>query len=83
MNNARIRDGTSYLCDKPIPSNVGISISVLPALLEDITNEADKWGNGGKNGRIDPFTEIYDVSSFRHRFSEIGAEFVSFSSSSS
>ena len=64
LNNTRIRDGTSYLCDKPMPSNVGISISVLPTLLEDITNEVDKWGNGGKNGRIAPFTEIYDVSFF-------------------
>jgi len=34
---------------------------VLPTLLEDISNEADKWGNGGKNGTIDPFTEIYDL----------------------
>ena len=67
----------------PYTSNVGIFISVLPTLLEDITNEADKWGNGGKNGRIDPFTEIYDVSFFRRCFSEIDAEFVPFSSSSS
>ena len=36
--------------------------AVLPTLLQDITNKADKWGNDGKNGRIDPFTEIYDVS---------------------
>ena len=44
--------------------NVDISIPVLPTLLEDITNEADKWGNGGKYGRIDPVTDIHDVSFF-------------------
>ena len=57
-------------------SNVDISIPVLPTLLEDISNEANKWGNGGKDRRIDPVTDIFDVSSFRHSFSEIGAEFV-------
>ena len=35
---------------------------VLPTLLKDIVDKADKWGNDDKNGRIDPFTEIYDVS---------------------
>lgn len=35
--------------------------NVLPALLQDINDEANKWGNGGKSGRIDPFTEIYHV----------------------
>ncbi|KAF9644106.1 cytochrome P450 [Thelephora ganbajun] len=35
--------------------------SVLPTLLQDIIGKADKWGNDGKNGRIDPFTEIYDL----------------------
>ena len=35
---------------------------VLPTLLQDIIDKADKWGNDGKGGRIDPFTEIYDVS---------------------
>ena len=39
-----------------------ISISVLPSLLQDITDRADKWGDHGKTGRIDPFTEVYDVS---------------------
>lgn len=39
-----------------------IPISVLPALLQDIIDETDKWGNDGENGRIDPFTEINDVS---------------------
>jgi len=44
-------------------SNIGpVSFLVLPTLLQDISNKADKWGNDGKNGRIDPFTEIYDVS---------------------
>ena len=36
-----------------------ISILVLPTLLQDIIDRADKWGDEGK---IDPFTEIYDVS---------------------
>ena len=63
--------------------NANVSILALHTFLEDIGNEADKWGNGGKNGRIDPFTEIYDVSSFRHCFSEISAELVPPSSSSS
>ena len=35
---------------------------VLPTLLQDILDKADKWGDDGKSGRIDPFTEIYDVS---------------------
>ena len=52
----------------PYASNVNVCILVLPTLLEDVASEADKWGNGGKNGRIDPFTEIYDVGSFRHCF---------------
>ena len=39
-----------------------ISISVLPSLLEDIIDRANKWGDHGKTGRIDPFTEVYDVS---------------------
>jgi hypothetical protein len=35
---------------------------VLPTLLQDTLDKADKWGNDGKSGRIDPFAEIYDVS---------------------
>ena len=35
---------------------------VLPGLLQDVIDTADKWGNDGKSGRIDPFTELYDVS---------------------
>jgi len=51
----------------PVILNIGlVSTLVLPTLLQDITNSADKWGNGGKNGRIDPFTEIYDVSFLWH-----------------
>jgi len=62
--------------------NIGlVSALVLPTLLQDITKNAEKWGNGGKNGRIDPFTDIYDVSFLRHNlFWGTGAEFVSFSS---
>ena len=39
-----------------------ISFLVLPTLLQDIIDRADKWGD---EGRIDPFTEIYDVSLLR------------------
>ena len=39
-------------------------IPALPTLLEDIIDSADKWGNDGKSGRIDPFTELYNVSPF-------------------
>lgn len=38
-----------------------ISALVLPTLLQDITNKADKWGD---SGRIDPFTDVYNVSRF-------------------
>ena len=31
-------------------------------MLQDIIDKADKWGNDGKSGRIDPFTEVYEVS---------------------
>ena len=41
----------------------------LPTLLQDIFNVADKWGNDGQSGRIDPFTEVYDVSLFTACFS--------------
>ena len=39
-----------------------ISITVLPTLLRDMIDKTDSWGNGGDKGRIDPFTEIFDVS---------------------
>lgn len=39
-----------------------ISVPVLPSLLQDVIGKADKWGNDGKNGRIDPFVEVFDVS---------------------
>ena len=35
-------------------------------MLQDIINKANKWGNGGKTGRIDPFTEVYNVGRFFH-----------------
>ena len=48
---------------KLLISTIGlIYISVLPTLLQDIIGKADKWGNDGKGGRIDPFVEIFDVS---------------------
>ncbi|KAF9645080.1 cytochrome P450 [Thelephora ganbajun] len=34
---------------------------VLPTLLQDIVDKADRWGNDGAAGRIDPFTEIYGL----------------------
>ena len=83
LNKARIQDSTWLLYHATIqPLNIGLtSTLVLPTLLQDITNKAEKWGNNGKNGRIDPFTEIYDVSSsLRHDCFGIGAEFVLFSS---
>ena len=33
-------------------------------MLQDIIDKADKWGDNGKTGRIDPFIEIYDVCLF-------------------
>ena len=43
--------------------SISLSLSlVLPTLLQDIISMADKWGDNGKTGRIDPFVEIYDVS---------------------
>ena len=48
---------------QPLTLKIGlISILVLPTLLQDIANRADKWGNDGKTSRVDPFTEIYNVS---------------------
>jgi len=38
-----------------------ISTLVFPTMLEDIINRADKWGDG-EVGRIEPFTEIHNVS---------------------
>ena len=46
----------------PTPSIDFISISVLPVMLQDMIENADKWGNNSKTGRIDPYAEIYDVS---------------------
>ena len=65
-------------------SNIGlVSRLDFHALLQDITNKADKWGNGGKSGRIDPFTEAYEASLFTAYIFRIGAEFPLFSSFSS
>ena len=43
-----------------------ISIPVLPTLLRDIFAQADKWGDGSKGGRINPFIEIYNVGILWH-----------------
>lgn len=60
-----------------------IFISVFPTLLQDIISMADKWGNNGKTGRIDPFVEIYDVSVFLGVSARLCAEFFFHSSFSS
>jgi len=70
LNKARIQDST---CDTCSTTGDDIKywshcIQVLPALLQDITDQADKWGNDDRAGRIDPFTEVFDVSLF-HRMS--------------
>ena len=59
---ARLEDGEiSFI--KPLVSNVGlISLLALPMLLQDIISKVDQWGHRGESGRIDPFTEVYDVS---------------------
>ena len=63
MSKARLQDST---CDLPSTA-AGLEHrshlhSVLPTLLQDTIDRADKWGDDGKIGRIDPFTEVYDVS---------------------
>ena len=60
---------------QPAISNIDISTLVLPTLLQDIINRADEWGNDGKNGRINPFTEIHDVSFLLHELLGISVEF--------
>jgi hypothetical protein len=48
---------------KPHVSIIGlILVPVVPTLFQDVTAKADKWGNNGTSGRIDPFTEIFEVS---------------------
>ncbi|KAF9780788.1 cytochrome P450 [Thelephora terrestris] len=34
---------------------------IFPTLIQDIVDKADKWGNNGKSGKIDPFNEIYEL----------------------
>jgi hypothetical protein len=41
-----------------------ISSPVLPTLMQDIIDKANKWGNEGKSGRIDPFVEVHHVNFF-------------------
>ena len=41
---------------------VPISIPVLPTLLQDVIDRTNKWAGDGITGRIDPFTEVHDVS---------------------
>ena len=63
LNKTRIQDGTYTLIPLSTISRTHLtSTLVLPTLLQDIASRADKWGGDGNAGRIDPFTEIYDVS---------------------
>jgi hypothetical protein len=48
----------------PSPEHRAHFIQVLPTLLKDIIDKADRWGNDGESGRIDPFIEIFDVTIF-------------------
>ena len=50
--------------NSPVPSTYSISVPVLPSLQNDIFVTANKWGN---SGRVDPFTDIYDVRPFQRR----------------
>jgi len=63
----------------PVSSAHLISILVLPTLIQDIIHKADKWGNDGRIGRIEPFTEIYDVSRSRSVHFVVGIELASLS----
>ena len=45
----------------PVSNVDPISAPVLPTLLQDIIHTVDRWG------RIDPFTEIYNVCLFHRR----------------
>ena len=62
----RLEDG-GISFTKPLVPDVGlISVLALPTLLQDIIRKADQWGHKGESGRIDPFTEVYDVSLATH-----------------
>lgn len=61
---------------KPLASGTDLDFTpAIPILLQDIACKADKWGNDGKSGRIDPFTEIYDASRFWHHPFFLDSEF--------
>ena len=83
LHRTRLPDGTWLRCyNKCMIPNIGLVPGLaLPTLLQDIFNKADKWGNDGENGRIDPFIEIYHVSFLCGMifFFGIGAEFLPFS----
>ena len=59
---ARLEDGETFVTDPLVPGVGLISVLALPTLLQDIVGKADQWGHRGESGRIDPFTEVYDVS---------------------
>lgn len=62
MNKARLQNG---LFLKPLVVTFElIPTPVFPTLLQDIFGKVEKWGVDGQSGRIDPFTEIRDVSIF-------------------
>ena len=64
LSKDRIRDCMWLFCSTTMWSRTSISsyFLAIPALLQDAFDKADKWGNDGKNGRIDPFIDVYDVS---------------------
>lgn len=62
-NKTRMQDGLYDLRQSSAP-DLGYQLAsnlVFPTLVQDAIDKAYKWGNDGKNGRTDPFTEIYDV----------------------
>ena len=79
----RLQDSACDICLQLLILNIDlIPILVLPSLLQDIIDRADKWGDHGETGRIDPFNEVYDVSLFFETTycSRVGVELSSFSS---
>ena len=66
MSRARLEDGEIFVTNPLAPGAGLIFVLALPTLLQDIIRKADQWGHRGESGRIDPFTEVYDVSLATH-----------------
>ena len=63
MSRARVQEGMSDPCCAPDDLEYRSHLTLaLPKLVQDITDKVAKWGKDGKTGRINPFTDIYDVS---------------------